>query len=68
MDAASRQPVQHSAFEHVRRAKAILNHQSEAIARVAQRVPADFAAAVEAMARCNGCVIVTGMGEAGWIG
>lgn len=68
MDAASRQPVQHSAFEHVRRAKAILNHQSEAIARVAQRVPADFAAAVEAMARCNGCVIVTGMGKAGWIG
>jgi len=65
---ASRQPVQHSTFEHVRKAKAILEHQSNAIAKLADRIPADFAAAVEAIAGCRGCVIVTGMGKAGWIG
>jgi len=68
MDHAARQLVQKSAFEHVRKAKAILNHQSAAIARLAERVPADFAVAVETIADCKGCVIVTGMGKAGWIG
>ena len=68
MDHAARQHVQQSAFEHVRKAKTILNHQSAAIARLAERVPADFAVAVETIADCEGCVIVTGMGKAGWIG
>lgn len=68
MEAAARQKLRHSPFEHVRRAKAILQHQSAAIAKVAQRIPADFPAAVETLAECQGCVIVTGMGKAGWIG
>lgn len=68
MDHAARQYVQRSTLEHVRKAKAILNHQSAAIARLAERVPADFAAAVETIADCKGCVIVTGIGKAGWIG
>jgi arabinose-5-phosphate isomerase len=68
MAAAPQPSHRHSAFEIVRNAKAILTHQSAAIARVADRVPADFAAAVEAVANCQGCVIVTGMGKAGWIG
>lgn len=57
-----------TAFEHVRNAKTILNHQSAAIARLANRIPADFAPAVQAITDCRGCVIVTGMGKAGWIG
>lgn len=61
-------PTERSTFEHVRNAKAILIHQSDAIARLADRIPADFSAAVEAIAKCRGCVIVTGMGKAGWIG
>lgn len=68
MEAASRRSIQHSTFEHVRKAKMILEHQSAAIAKLADRIPADFAAAVEAVADCRGCVIVTGMGKAGWIG
>ena len=60
--------VQNSTFQHVSKAKAILEHQSAAIAKLAQRIPADFATAVESIAECRGCVIVTGMGKAGWIG
>ncbi len=68
MEAASEQSTQRSTFQHVRNAKAILEHQSTAIAQVANRIPADFPAAVERIANCRGCVIVTGMGKAGWIG
>ena len=68
MEAASQNPFYRAKFEHVHKAKAILNQQSAAIAKVAASIPADFAAAVEAIESCEGCVIVTGIGKAGWIG
>lgn len=56
------------AFEHVRSAKEIILQQSNAVKNLATQIPTDFTIAVDMIAECRGCVIVTGMGKAGWIG
>lgn len=55
-------------FEHIKTARDIIVQQAKAVTKVADNIPADFPIAVDAIANCRGCVIVTGMGKAGWIG
>jgi arabinose-5-phosphate isomerase len=50
------------------RAREILRVEAEAIQSVAGRLGSDFAAAVRAVADCEGHVVVTGMGKAGLVG
>ena len=60
--------VPFSQFEQVREARQILRHEARALESVADRIDTSFAAAVELLARCSGCAIVTGMGKAGLVG
>ncbi len=67
-----------SAFEHIvvpfthleqlREARAILALEGSALTDLSQRLDLRFCAAVDLLATCRGCVIVTGVGKAGLIG
>ena len=57
-----------ASFQHVKTARDIIREQASAVAKVADQLPADFTIAVERIAECEGSVIVTGIGKAGWIG
>lgn len=52
----------------LKRAKEVLNIEAKAITRMARRLGPDFEAAVTAIARCSGRVIVCGMGKSGIVG
>ena len=56
-----------SHFEQLRYAQEIIQIESHALANLAKRLDADFCHAVDLLFRCNGSVIVTGMGKAGLI-
>lgn len=60
--------IPYSHFEQLREAREILRLEADALQSVAQRLDADFCAAVETIANCAGQVIVTGIGKAGLIG
>ncbi|MEM7784696.1 MAG: KpsF/GutQ family sugar-phosphate isomerase [Planctomycetota bacterium] len=55
-------------FEILRFASDILKKEADAINSVARQIPIDFYDAAQMIANCQGCVIVTGVGKAGWIG
>ena len=55
-------------LEQLREARAILGVEGEALLELSRRLDARFCAAVELLANCRGCVIVTGVGKAGLIG
>lgn len=55
-------------FEQLRMAKEIITSEASALDRLAKNLPLDFHDAAERIVRCEGSVIVTGMGKAGWIG
>lgn len=55
-------------FEQLQIARDVVRSEAEALARLANRLPDDFCDAVDRIANCQGAVIVTGMGKAGWIG
>ncbi|MEL7496863.1 MAG: KpsF/GutQ family sugar-phosphate isomerase [Planctomycetota bacterium] len=57
-----------STFEQMRTAGDVIRAEANALESLANSVPVDFCDAVELILRCNGCVIVTGVGKAGWIG
>ena len=46
----------------------VIRNEARALERLATRLPAGFAEAVEWLVACRGGVIVTGIGKAGWIG
>jgi arabinose-5-phosphate isomerase len=54
--------------EYVRRGRAVLATEGQALAQLSQRLDAAFADAVEQILNCAGTVIVTGVGKAGLIG
>lgn len=64
---ASAQPPT-TTFEQLQIARDILRQNATALQQLSTKLPADFGAAVDLVARCAGCVIVTGVGKAGWIG
>jgi len=57
-----------SSTKHLRRGKAVLRIEAEAIRRLIRRVDRAFQRAVELLVGCKGRVVVTGMGKAGIIG
>ncbi|MDA1017485.1 MAG: KpsF/GutQ family sugar-phosphate isomerase [Planctomycetota bacterium] len=57
-----------SRFEQLRHARSILLQEADAVRNIAASLDTDFCAAVELIWRCEGSVIVTGMGKAGLIG
>lgn len=57
-----------SPFEQLRYARQIILLESQTLARVADRLDSNFCRAVEYLYRCQGSVIVSGMGKAGLVG
>jgi arabinose-5-phosphate isomerase len=57
-----------SEFEQLRQATDVIRSEAEALQKLASRIPADFCTAAGLLVGCQGCVIVTGIGKAGWIG
>ena len=55
-------------FERVHCAAEIVAQQAAAVERLAKHIPVEFSLAIELMLGCQGSIIVTGMGKAGWIG
>ncbi len=55
-------------FEQMRLATDVLNQEAQAIQELANDLPVDFCSAVEQVLNCQGAVIVSGVGKAGWIG
>ena len=56
-----------SLFEKIKLAQQVIQDEADALARLAKNLPADFDRAVRALCDCQGCVIVSGIGKAGWI-
>ena len=63
-----RSVVPFSHFEQLREACAILSIEGNALLELSRRLDARFCTALELLADCRGCVIVTGVGKAGLIG
>ena len=57
-----------SYVELLREARAILNVEGEALLELSQRLDVRICQALEHLATCRGCIIVTGVGKAGLIG
>ena len=55
-------------FEQLRMASDVLRQEARAIQELAGDLPVDFCLAVEQVLNCQGAVIVSGVGKAGWIG
>ena len=55
-------------FQQFALARDIIQSETQALRELAERLPTDFPAAVDAIVHCRGAVIVVGIGKAGWIG
>ncbi len=55
-------------FEQLRIATDVIKTEASALQKLSADLPDDFCDAVELLLECQGCVIVTGVGKAGWIG
>lgn len=55
-------------FECLRAARDVLNKERVALEKLAANIPLGFADAVHRLLNCQGAVLVTGIGKAGWIG
>jgi arabinose-5-phosphate isomerase len=61
-------PISTEAQESINSAREVLRIESEAVAKLSQRVGRDFARAVELILQCTGRVIITGIGKSGIVG
>lgn len=57
-----------SKFEQLRIATDVIKTEANALQKLSASLPQDFCDAVDLLLDCQGCVIVTGVGKAGWIG
>ena len=55
-------------FERLAAARTIIRQECDALEKLQKSMPADFDDVVQLLLSCRGCVIVTGMGKAGWVG
>jgi arabinose-5-phosphate isomerase len=60
--------IPHHEFEELREAREVLRLASHALAELSRRLDSRFCEAVTLLRRCNGAIVVTGMGKAGLIG
>jgi arabinose-5-phosphate isomerase len=65
---ASSSYIQPTTFEIMRSATELMQAEAQAILRISQQLPLGFAEAVQQLQACRGCVVVTGIGKAGWVG
>lgn len=68
MQTAAAAVVPYSHFEQLRTARDVIVHEGQTLLDLSRRLDASFCAAVERIAQCTGCLIVTGVGKAGLIG
>lgn len=68
MAAPAERHIPWSHVEQLRHARDVLRAEAQAIEELSKRLDADFCAAVDALLRCRGRVVVCGMGKAGLIG
>lgn len=68
MSAVQQQIVPAAQVDILRSGRAVIQHEGQSLLDVARRLDTSFCAAVELIADCRGCVIVTGVGKAGLIG
>ena len=68
MQTAAAAVVPYSHFEQLRTARDVIVHEGQTLLDLSRRLDASFCAAVEKIAQCTGCLIVTGVGKAGLIG
>jgi len=68
MSAPARACVPHSHLEQLREARGILRTEGSVLLELAERLTEQFCTACETILRCDGSVVVTGMGKAGLIG
>ncbi len=57
-----------SRFEVLQQAKEVIGREADSLVQLSQNVPTQFFEAVQTVLNCEGAVIVTGVGKAGWIG
>ena len=57
-----------SQFEILREASEIIRREAQALDSLASNLPTSFYDAIQMILDCDGAVIVTGVGKAGWIG
>jgi arabinose-5-phosphate isomerase len=65
---AERAVIPFGEFELLREAREIIDDEARALLRVSAGLDKEFCCAVDLLAQCAGCVVVTGMGKAGLIG
>jgi arabinose-5-phosphate isomerase len=65
---AERTIIPYGQFELLREARAVIDEEARALARVAAGLDAEFCKAADLLCECRGSVVVTGMGKAGLIG
>jgi len=61
------QPIQSVPFEQFRLARQVIQTEATALEYLSNHIPAGFAQAVRVICDCEGSVIVSGIGKAGWI-
>lgn len=65
-------PIEHESgllkFDVMRQAREVISQEAEALSKLAKNIPDGFLVAVELFLKCEGAVIATGVGKAGWIG
>ena len=59
---------EYTLFEQLKLATDVIAQEASALQRLSSNLPDDFSEAVQLILECRGCVIVTGIGKAGWIG
>lgn len=60
--------IPNSEFEQLREGRAVIEAEAAALQRIANQLDTQFCAAVDLISRCEGTLVVTGMGKAGLIG
>lgn len=58
----------HGRFEVLRQAREIVRKEADALTALSAGIPTQLFEAVQLITECEGAVIVTGIGKAGWIG
>ncbi|MDP1798489.1 MAG: KpsF/GutQ family sugar-phosphate isomerase [Planctomycetaceae bacterium] len=66
--AAAQAVVPYARVEQLREARSIVAHEGQALVDLSRRLDTTFCDAIERIADCRGCVVVTGVGKAGLIG
>ena len=68
LDDSKSQRAENLKFDVLRQARDVIAQEADALRDLAKNIPDGFYDAIEIIRKCEGAVIVTGVGKAGWIG